>query len=286
MNDLTYTEKKFIDYTTQIVTSNKLSHSYLIELDNYDDNLSFVYSFIKQILCPLKSNDYSKLNCGQCNICKLIDENNYPDLEVIEATGSWIKKGQLLDLKSEYQNKSLLDNCRIYIIKEADKLNPAAANTILKFLEEPEDGIIAFLLTSNRYNVLDTILSRCQILSLKNNLVSFAIENKLVDFIRFLVDGESLFINYKIIYETILTDKDQAKSILLEVENLFIAYLDYKNFGDKASYDERFSFLESCKLQDILTYISIIEEELPKLLYNINYKLWLDVIFSRFVEVR
>lgn len=286
MSDLTYAEKKFIDYTTQIVTGNKVSHSYLIEIDNYEDNLSFIYSFIKQMLCPLKSNDYSKLNCGQCNICKLIDEHNYPDLEVIEATGAWIKKGQLLELKSEYQNKSLLDNRRIYIIKEADKLNPAAANTILKFLEEPEDGIIAILLTNNRFNVLDTILSRCQILSLKNNSVVFAIEDKLVDFIRFLVDGKALFINYKMIYETILTDKNQAKSILLEVENLFIAYLDYKNLGNNASHDERFSFLDSCKLQDILTYISIIEEELPKLMYNINYKLWLDAIFSRFVEVR
>lgn len=286
MSDLTYAEKKFIDYTNQIIKSNKLSHSYLIEIDSYEENFSFIYSFIKKILCPLESSHYSKLNCGQCNICRLIDENNYPDLEVIEANGSWIKKGQLLDLKSEYQNKSLLDNSRIYIIKEADKLNPAAANTILKFLEEPEEGIIAILLTNNRYTVLDTILSRCQILSLKNNLVSLIIEDKLVDFIRFLVDGKALFINYKMIYETILTDKNQAKSILLELENLFIAYLDYKNLEDKTSLDEKISVLEFCKLQDILTYISIIEEELPKLMYNVNYKLWLDAIFSRFVEVK
>ena len=55
------------------------------------------------------------------------------------------------------------------IIKETEKLNASSANTILKFLEEPEDGIIAILLTDNRYHVLDTILSRCQILSLKEN---------------------------------------------------------------------------------------------------------------------
>ena len=39
-----------------------------------------------------------------------------------------------------------------YIIKNAERLNPSSANTILKFLEEPEDNIIAILLTNNRYN--------------------------------------------------------------------------------------------------------------------------------------
>ena len=64
----------------------------------------------------------------------------------------------------------MLDNKLIYIIDPAEKLNPASANTILKFLEEPPEGIVAILITENKYNVLETIVSRCQCLSLVNDL--------------------------------------------------------------------------------------------------------------------
>ncbi len=47
-------------------------------------------------------------------------------------------------------------------------MNLSAANSILKFLEEPEEGIIAILITNNRYELLDTIRSRCQIITLNN----------------------------------------------------------------------------------------------------------------------
>lgn len=286
MKDLTYAETKFMDYIEQIIKSNKLNHSYLVEVDNYDNDLIFIYNFVKKILCPLKSGVYSQSGCKTCNICKLIDENNYPDLELVEANGSWIKKGQLLELKEEYQNKSLLNNKRIYIIKEAEKLNPSSANTILKFLEEPEEDIIAILLTNNRYNILDTILSRCQILSLKNNSIFVGVEDKLVDFIHFLVSGEDLFLNYKIIIDTVLQDKEQAKLVFTNIENLFVSYLNYKANLISDFSISKFPFLEQCNIHDILIYITIIEEELPKLMYNINYKLWLDTIFSRFVEVK
>ena len=58
----------------------------------------------------------------------------------------------------------------LFIIYNAEKLNTSSANTILKFLEEPEENIIAVLTTDNRYQVLDTILSRCQNLVFAPNL--------------------------------------------------------------------------------------------------------------------
>ena len=60
------------------------------------------------------------------------------------------------------------DKALVIDYKEADKLNMSSANTILKFLEEPEDDIVAILVANNRYAVIETILSRCQVLSLKN----------------------------------------------------------------------------------------------------------------------
>lgn len=283
MNDLTYIQEKFVNYIEKIIQSNKLSHSYLIELGDFSLDFPLVLLFVKMILCSEMVADVENLNCNRCNTCKLIDENSFPDLQIIEAEGSQIKKNQLLSLKGEYQNKSLIGKRRVYIIKNAEKLNPSSANTILKFLEEPEEGVIAILLTSNRYQILDTILSRCQVLSLLDDSETEIVDDKIIVFMRYLIHPEDLFIHYKEIYDSILSDKETAREIFFAVEKILINYLSTKS-RNKNSYI--FSFLDNVNANILLSYITIIEEEIPKLVYNINYKLWLDCIYSRFVEVK
>ncbi len=166
MSNIGIRNEKFISFTENILAHNKISHAYIIELCDYDIDMSLVSRFIKLLLCKNDIKTFDKLNCGSCNVCNLIDNYNYPDIRYIEPDGKEIKKNQLLDLQKDFNNKSLLENKRIYVIQEADKLNVAAANTLLKFLEEPADDIIAILLTKNRYKLLDTILSRCQVLTI------------------------------------------------------------------------------------------------------------------------
>ncbi|MDD6757487.1 MAG: hypothetical protein PUE33_05430 [bacterium] len=283
MNDLTYIQEKFVNYIEKIIQSNKLSHSYLIELGDFSLDFPLVLLFVKMILCSEMVDDVENLNCNRCNTCKLIDENSFPDLQIIEAEGSQIKKNQLLSLKGEYQNKSLIGKRRVYIIKNAEKLNPSSANTILKFLEEPEEGVIAILLTSNRYQILDTILSRCQVLSLLDDSETEIVDDKIIVFMRYLIHPEDLFIHYKEIYDSILSDKETAREIFFAVEKILINYLSTKSRNKNSSI---FSFLDNVNANILLSYITIIEEEIPKLVYNINYKLWLDCIYSRFVEVK
>ena len=81
----------------------------------------------------------------------------------------WIKKEQLEELQQNFSETSVESNKRIYVIHNADRLNTASANSILKFLEEPEDNIIAILMTDNIHQLLDTIISRCQIISFAKN---------------------------------------------------------------------------------------------------------------------
>ena len=231
------------------------------------------------ILCPHSVSNIDDLNCNRCNTCQLIDEGNFPDLEIIEADGMQIKKKQLLSLKEEYQNYSLIGHRRVYIIREAEKLNPSSANTILKFLEEPEEGIIAILLTKNRYQVLDTILSRCQVLSLVDSTEISSVDDTVIRFIRYLISGDDLFVHYKEIFDSIMPNKTVAKEVFDIVEKIFIQFLSGQE-------NDQLSFLSDTHRDKILSYITIIEEEIPKLVYNINYKLWLDSIFSRFVEVK
>jgi DNA polymerase-3 subunit delta' len=84
------------------------------------------------------------------------------DLLRISTESQTIKKEEIIDLKDNLITKSIFSGKRFYIIEEAEKLNSSSANTLLKFLEEPDDGIIAILVTSSKYHIIDTILSRCQ----------------------------------------------------------------------------------------------------------------------------
>ena len=256
MNDLTYIQEKFVNYIEKIIQSNKLSHSYLIELGDFSLDFPLVLLFVKMILCSEMVDDVENLNCNRCNTCKLIDENSFPDLQIIEAEGSQIKKNQLLSLKGEYQNKSLIGKRRVYIIKNAEKLNPSSANTILKFLEEPEEGVIAILLTSNRYQILDTILSRCQVLSLLDDSETEIVDDKIIVFMRYLIHPEDLFIHYKEIYDSILSDKETAREIFFAVEKILINYLSTKSRNKNSSI---FSFLDNVNANILLSYITIIE---------------------------
>ena len=54
MNDLSMIKRKYIDYVNNIILNNKISHSYLIEIDDYEHDMRYVYMFIKMILCNLK----------------------------------------------------------------------------------------------------------------------------------------------------------------------------------------------------------------------------------------
>lgn len=272
--ELTSAKKRFYDIINNIVSFNKVSHAYMIEIDNYEEDFNCVLDFVKLILD----------NKNENNISALIDSGNYPDLNIIEPDGNVIKKQQVIKLQEDFRNKSFLNNKMIYIIKEADKLNDASGNTILKFLEEPEDDIIAILVTTNRYKVIETILSRCQVLSLQDNSLNVDISDNIIDLVKFIIKNDALFVNYQYIMDNILIDKVVAREILNEIEVIFINYLNY--VSDRNSYEcnnDIVKILSNVDIDKITNYIAIIEEEVQKLDYNVNYKLWLDCLFAKLI---
>lgn len=278
MEEISYVKKNYINYIDSIIKNNKISHAYLIEVDNYDSDIEYIYSFIKMILCNIS---YDEITTSNNKILGLIDSGNYPDLSVISSDSSVINKSLIKDLQREFSNTSMLEGKRIYIIKEADKMNDASSNTILKFLEEPEDNIIAFLVTNNRYRVLDTIISRCQILSLKENSYSYTIDDDFLDFVDCIINPNNFFIKYKSLVKDIFIDKIVVKDKLYQIEN---SILDYLNESSKKDYNVDLKFLFDKKSSvELINIISIIEDEIPKLEYNVNFKLWLDALFSKLI---
>ena len=277
--DLSVVKRNYIDYINNIILNNKVSHAYLVEIDDYDSDIKYVFDFIKMILCNLS---YSEMLKSNNNIIKLIDNNNYPDITIISSDTSVIKKSQLLELQKEFSNKSMLDNKRIYIINEAEKLNSSSANTILKFLEEPEDDIIAFLITDNRYHVLDTIISRCQILSLVENSYSYEYNDYLLDILDAIVNPNNFFIKYNYFINDYFNDKNNIKNDLIKIENIILDYLN-NSFNNNNNNNEYFDLLKRCDSNYLINIVSIIEDEIIKLDFNVNLKLWLDSLFSKFI---
>ncbi len=279
MGQITAVKDKFIKYVDQIIFNEKISHAYLIEIGSESD-LFYVYQFVKMIMC---NNSFEVISKSNDPLISLIDQNDCPDVVRIDPDGSMIKKNQLLDLQKEFSNKSLYGSKRIYIINEADKLNTFAANTMLKFLEEPEDDIVAILLTDNRYHVIDTILSRCQILTLKDSNFNESIEENDIQLIKTILNPKDYYLNYSFILNDILIDKNIAHTKLQAIEEYIIQYLNYK-YKFNNEYDSRLLDLFKDYNDDYFyKCISVIENELSKLDFNVNYKLWLDSLFSKLI---
>ena len=282
MSEKNFIKKNFINYVNKIVEKNKISHAYLIEVDNYDLDMKYVYNFIKMILLNCTYDEIIKSNN---KIVKLIDKNEYSDLFVISSDTLTIKKEQIINLEKEFNNKSLFDNKRFYIVKETEKLNVSSANTILKFLEEPEDDIVAILLTNNRYRVIDTVLSRCQILSLKENLYDLDVSDDVLDFLDFVLHPKKYFINPKMVVENYFSDKINGRKLLTNISVILLACINYsvlKNYNN--NFKDLFNnILKDNDINNLVDILSIFEEETSKLEFNVNFKLWLDSLFCRLI---
>ena len=83
---------KYISYINHVCTNNKVSHSYLIELNDCEKDFHFVISFVKMILFSCSFRDIESMDNFVFN---LIDHNNYPDFRIIEPDGTFIKKNKL-----------------------------------------------------------------------------------------------------------------------------------------------------------------------------------------------
>ena len=156
-----FKDNEFYKYATNLTN---FYHAYIFEVLSITSSFPIILAFAKMLICKNHYTNNSK--CRDCNICHLIDENYYADLKIIEPDGAFIKKEQVQMIEQELSLKSSNDTNQVYIIKYADKMNQSASNSLLKFIEEPEPGIYAILVTENKNNILPTILSRCNLITL------------------------------------------------------------------------------------------------------------------------
>ncbi|WP_110926063.1 DNA polymerase III subunit delta' [Bacillus massiliglaciei] len=147
------------------IVKQRVAHAYLFEGEKGTGKHDAGISFAKSLLCenPIEG----AKPCEECRNCKRISSGNHPDVHYIEKEGLSIKKEQIKNLQGEFTKKSVEGNRKIYLIADADKMSVSAANSLLKFLEEPSTDTVAILMTEQLQRMLPTILSRCQVITFK-----------------------------------------------------------------------------------------------------------------------
>jgi hypothetical protein len=268
------------------IENNCVTHAYLIDENNYVNSYDMVLSFVKAILCEDRYYDGNNLDigkCSKCSLCKRIDDGNYPELKIISPDGMYIKKQQIVDLQQEFSRSAVEGKKRIHIIRDCDKMRTEAANSMLKFLEEPEDDVVAILIADNRYHVIDTIISRCQIISLKENFVCSDYSDEFIDLFECILKPKDFYIKYNNFIKNIIPEKSILIEYLNTISDIFISYLNYKH-GVIDSFSEDLKIILD-KYDDnyLINIISVIEDEIQKLNFNVNYKLWLDAFFAKLI---
>lgn len=139
--------------------------------------------------------------CGVCENCRLVAARSHPDFYVVEAeatkTARNIKIGQIRDLQAEAALRPINSARRVMIIDGAELMNNAAANCLLKTIEEPPSQTIFILLTASRSNLLMTIRSRCMTVNfdkisaeqIRDFLISRGVESSEAENLSVIADG-------------------------------------------------------------------------------------------------
>lgn len=287
LEQLRENQQLFYEQAIVPLNSGRINHAYLIETNNNEDKLvdTYLNEFYKQLLiCGL--NESNEVGISKEKLINLLENKSYPDLLEIKPENNVIKKEQLLEMMEKFSNKSVYGTYQIYVIHHAEMLNLSSANTILKFLEEPENNIIAVLLSTHRYKVLPTILSRCTVMTLKqekSNMIDVNDNQLLIKLLNnLLIDTEPLIILFNDYYESLFQTKELSLDTLKKISKILQYYIQT---NDLSSLSIKSSDINLNKFQ-LLEIVSIIDEFSVKLQYNVNIKLWLDSLLIKLTEVK
>jgi DNA polymerase III subunit delta' len=105
--------------------------------------------------------------CGICAECERARRGVHPDLHVVEREGDLLRVAQVEPVIADLNLKPFAAGCRVWVIPEVEYLHPAAANKLLKSIEEPPAYVFFLLVTDRPERVLPTIVSRCQLVEFR-----------------------------------------------------------------------------------------------------------------------
>ena len=154
-----------------ILEQNQLNHAYLFS--GYFGSLEMALFLAKSLFCTDKQD---VLPCESCRSCKLIDQEEYPDVTIVRPITQIIKTERIRELVGQFSQSGIESQRQVFIIEQADKMHLNAANSLLKVIEEPQSEVYIFFLTNDEDKILPTIRSRTQIFQFKKQEANLIIQ--------------------------------------------------------------------------------------------------------------
>ena len=162
--ELEHLQPQLFKEFNQILKSDRMNHAYLFSGDFA--SFDFALYLAKSRFCK---NLQDGLPCGECRECQLIAENEFSDVKIVKPSEQVIKTDMIRELMRNFSRSGFEGKSQVFIIQDCEKMHVNAANSLLKFIEEPQSSSYMILLTSDENKVLPTIKSRTQIFRFPKN---------------------------------------------------------------------------------------------------------------------
>ncbi len=223
-------QNKIYDMLKASKANDRLSHAYLFYGDEGVGKKEMAYA-----LARLLYSEGNEIDFNSADVTNILSDNHLNVNYISVDDGKkLISKEQIDALQEEYSKTSLVEGTRIYIIDGIDKASNAAQNSLLKFIEDPDniEQTIGIFIATDLANVVSTIKSRC-ILEHFTAIPKLTLKDILIkDGISEIDAGLSAILT---------NDIEEAKRIVnedyfLELKNIFLEYIDLKYEKDKTLF--------------------------------------------------
>ena len=268
---LAESQSKLFEEFSQIIRENRLSHAYLFSGDF--GSLDMAIWLAQSRFCVTPENS---LPCGHCRPCRLIAQGDFSDVKLVEPQGQIIKTDTIRQLTREFSQSSFEGQAQVFIIRDADKMHVNAANSLLKFIEEPQSQIYIFLLTADDSRMLPTIKSRAQLFYFPKNR----------SYLEELLQKEGLLLTQA----KVLADfaKDDVQALDLAKDNRILDLINtVERFTQSLLSNQDLLYLDVAKLavqcsekseQEMVW--AFLTYQLGKDIQNPQARRWLDLVYE------
>ena len=157
--------EQMTEHFQNAIKLDKVSHAYILNGPDQSGKKMLAEAFAMALQCEKKGIE----GCMECHSCRQAISHNQPDIIYVshEKPNTISVDDIRRQVNQDIVVKPYASPYKIYIVDEAEKMNPQAQNALLKTMEEPPAYAVILLLTTNADMFLPTILSRCIRLNLK-----------------------------------------------------------------------------------------------------------------------
>ncbi len=156
-----------VDQFHQRMVNQRLPHAILLQGRAGDGAEILAQSLAKAALCNNPELGYP---CNQCKSCLLHSAETHPDYMKLEPGGAsvTIRVDDIRSLVDRFTTTAQISSRKVAVLLHAETMNTAAANALLKTLEEPPGDSLLILVTEGTKPLLPTVRSRCQPISMQS----------------------------------------------------------------------------------------------------------------------